>query len=448
MVLLFFVNLFSLNLEEIYTLSYRKETLNQSWVELLNYIEKNEYTEKVVKYGEVISAKKELLNDYENSNFINHILSEDLSKFLSSLSVLSENFFISEENTDNILIIFPNLLQNLNEIFIRGYFEEDYYKSLYRLKGLKEKIRVVNFDAFLNKMVSEVMENSVYLDQEMKNFVKEFIPNNILKSINVIIRQNKFYLSEENFVSGYRLLNFLNDNNVIDSDNLTILTKLDFYFEIKSELIDMNNKVYFLEKSEISTFVKDIYQIGLKLSEMSLENVLLKNLYLSLIKTINNRMNTINENIISEVDFNKLMGVFESDIENELIKLSSRLKLNEPSTDTQNTSESTVSKNEKQDKRIKSSFIVYIYIIIILVFVLLIILFFEIFPSIKKVEFLCKIGFGKYALRISEKLVMKQPNNYKNYIAMAKAFETIGEYNSSISSYKKAMKLKEKGELK
>jgi len=453
LILFIFVNLFSMNLEEIYTLSYRKETLNQSWAELLNYIEKNEYTEKVIEYGEIISAKKELLNNFKNSNFIDHILSEDLSKFLSSLSVLSENLSINEENTENILIIFPYLIRDLNEIFIKGYIEEDYYKSLYRLKGLKEKLNVPNFEAFLNNMVKEVMKNSVYLDQEMKNFVKEFIPNNILANINEIIAENKFYLSEENFVSAYRLLNFLNDNNVISSENLTVLKKLESYFSLKSRLTDMNNRVYFLEKSEMNTFIKDIYQTGIKLSEMSLENSLLKDLYLSSIKTMNNRMNTVNENIISDIDFNKLMGIFGKDIENELIKLSSNLELTEQSTDIRNveiTEESTdrVLLETVQEVESKTNnFMVYVYFAIIVAFVLFVVLIFELFPTIKKVDFLCKIGFGRYALRISEKLVMKEPNNYKSYMAMAKSFEAIGEYNSSISSYKKAMKLKEKGEI-
>jgi hypothetical protein len=434
--LIIVVSIFSMNLEEIYTLSYREETLNQSWSELLKYIEENEYTNKVAEYGEIISAKKELLSVYGNSNFVKHILAEDSAKFLSSLSVLREDLLIDEEDTKNILLIFPYIVQDLNEIFIKGYMEEDYFKSLYRLQGLEEKIQVPNFEAFLNNLVNEVIKNSFYLDQEMKNFVKKFVPENILEKINGIIRDNKIYLSEENFVSAYTLLNFLSNNHVINSENLTTLKKLESYFRIKSELTDMNNKVYFLEKTEMNTFVREIYQVGEKLSQMTLENELLKNLYLSSIKTMNNRINTVEENIISDIDLNKLIGKFNEDIENELIKLSSKLEMTDSATTIENTDETD------------ENYMIYLYIGIVVAIVLFIILIFELAPSIKKVEFLCKIGFGKYALRISEKLVMKEPNNYKSYMAMAKAFETMGEYNSSISSYKKAMKLKEKGEIK
>jgi hypothetical protein len=448
------VSIFSMNLEEIYTLSYREETLNQSWSELLKYIEENEYTNKVVEYGEIISAKKELLSVYGNSNFIHHILAEDLAKFLSSLSVLREDILISTNDTKNILIIFPYIVQDLNEIFIKGYMEEDYFKSLYRLQGLEEKIQVPNFEAFLNNLVNEVIKNPVYLDQEMKNFVKKFIPKNILVKINDIISDNKIYLSENNFVSAYTLLNFLNNNHVINSENLTTLKKLESYFSLKSELTDMNNKVYFLEKAEMETFVQEIYQVGEKLAQMTLENDLLKNLYLSSIKTMNNKIYTIDENIISDVDLNKLIGKFDEDIENELIKLSSKLEIMDSTTIIENTIETnesteiiTTNKNNDEMKK-EENYTLYIYIGIVLATVLFVFLIFEVSPSIKKVEFLCKIGLGKYALRISEKLVMKEPNNYKNYMAMAKAFEAIGEYNSSIVCYKKAMKLKEKGEIK
>lgn len=448
------VSIFSMNLEEIYTLSYREETLNQSWSELLKYIEENEYTNKVAEYGEIISAKKELLNVYGNSNFVKHILAEDSAKFLSSLSVLREDVLISENETKNILIIFPSIVQDLNEIFIKGYMEEDYFKSLYRLQGLEEKLQVPNFEAFLNNLVNEVIKNPVYLDQEMKNFIKKFIPKNILEKINGIIRDNKIYLSEENFVSAYTLLNFLSNNHVINSENLTTLKKLESYFSLKSELTDMNNNVYFLEKTDMNTFVQEIYQVGEKLSQMTLENDLLKNLYLSSIKTMNNRINTVEENIISDVDLNKLIGEFNEDIENELIKLSSKLEMTDSATTIENTDETdestemiTSNSNNNEVKK-EENYMLYFYIGVIIAIVLFFILIFELAPSIKKVEFLCKIGFGKYALRVSEKLVMKEPNNYKSYMAMAKAFEAMGEYNSSISSYKKAMKLKEKGEIK
>jgi tetratricopeptide (TPR) repeat protein len=332
--------------------------------------------------------------------------------------------------------------------------EEDYFKSLYRLQGLEEKIQVPNFEAFLNNLVNEVIKNPVYLDQEMKNFVKKFIPKNILVKINDIISDNKIYLSENNFVSAYTLLNFLNNNHVINSENLTTLKKLESYFSLKSELTDMNNKVYFLEKAEMETFVQEIYQVGEKLVQMTLENDLLKNLYLSSIKTMNNKIYTIDENIISDVDLNKLIGKFDEDIENELIKLSSKLEIMDSTTVIENTIETnesteiiTTNKNNDEMKK-EENYTLYIYIGIVLATVLFVFLIFEVSPSIKKVEFLCKIGLGKYALRISEKLVMKEPNNYKNYMAMAKAFEAIGEYNSSIVCYKKALKLKEKGEIK
>ncbi|MGM0640635.1 MAG: hypothetical protein ACQESN_04325 [Thermotogota bacterium] len=397
-----------------------------------------------------------MYNKYSNTNFVNHILSEDFSKFLTSLSVLRKDLKLNATDTENILIIFPFIEDELNEIFVKGYMEEDYYKSLYRLEGLSKKINIANFDAFLNSLVSQVIKNSVYLDGEMKNFINTFIPKNIQENINKIIQENQIYLSEGNFVSAYRLLSFMQENGVINSNNLTVLKKLENYFDLKNYLTEMNNRVYFLEKTDMRSFLKEIYNKGKDLSDMSLENDLLKDLYLSVIKTMNNRLNSIDENIIANIDLNSLMGEFDEDIENEIIKLSSKIEITNDSTDiTKDSTETVVSSptlnsdlEEKTEQSSKDRSILIIYLGIIVGILIFTIVYFEFKPSIKKVELLCKIGLGKYALHLSEKIVMKKPNDYKSYLAMAKSFEAIGEYKSSISSYKKAMKLKEKGETK
>lgn len=362
---------------------------------------------------------------------------------------------MNEKDTENIIIIFPFIVNKMNEILIKGYMDEDYYKSLYRLKGLEKRVKVGNFEAFLNNFVSEEIKNPVYLDQEMKNFIITFIPKNVLEKINQILNEDEIYLTEENYVSAYSLLSFMKNNSIIDSKNLTVLKKLENYFDLKTELTEMNNKVFFLEKTDMNYFIKEIYNVGKELSVISLEDDLLKNLYLSAVKTMNNRLSSIDENIISDVDMNKLMGDFNEDIESELIKLSSKINISNQSTELtqsstvlQNNSKKATSSEKIEDKTNNNKFILFIYLFIIIGVFLMIFLYFEIKPNVKKVELLCKFGLGKYALHLSEKIVMKKPNDYKSYIAMAKSYEAIGEYNSSISSYKKAMKLKEKGEIK
>ena len=150
------------------------------------------------------------------------------------------------------------------------------------------------------------------------------------------------------------------------------------------------------------------------------------------------------------------MGEFDEDIENEIIKLSSKIDITEESTEITEISTNTKIATQTENSTLTESSIknninknyLYVYVGIIILVLVLIFIYFEISPTVKKVELLCKIGFGKYALHLSEKIVMKKPNDYKSYLAMAKSFEATGDYKSSISSYKKAMKLKEKGEIK
>lgn len=71
-------------------------------------------------------------------------------------------------------------------------------------------------------------------------------------------------------------------------------------------------------------------------------------------------------------------------------------------------------------------------------------LYFELFPTYNKINFLCNLKFGKYAVHLAEKLVIKDPGNYKNFLVLARSYEVLGDYAASINAYKSALNLKNK----
>ena len=76
--------------------------------------------------------------------------------------------------------------------------------------------------------------------------------------------------------------------------------------------------------------------------------------------------------------------------------------------------------------------------------ILFVFLYFELFPTYNKINFLCNIKLGKYAVHLAEKLVIKDPGNYKNFLILARAYEVLGDYTASIDAYRSAINLKDK----
>jgi cytochrome c-type biogenesis protein CcmH/NrfG len=54
------------------------------------------------------------------------------------------------------------------------------------------------------------------------------------------------------------------------------------------------------------------------------------------------------------------------------------------------------------------------------------------------------LKLGRYAAHLAEKLILKNPEDYKAFLILAKSYEVAGKYNASINAYKTAIKLKDK----
>jgi hypothetical protein len=440
--------MFSLSLEEIYTLSKRQETLDRSWTELLKYMQENPEDKNIENYGQKISAKIYIREKYGRYNFINSIISEDLRMFGTSLAVLDKNLKIEKEFTEKILLIFPELSNNIKNIFESGIFNETYYKNFYRLDGLQKLVMPNSYMPFLKTFVESSISSPSFLDDSLEMFVIVFVQRNSLIRLNEIILDNEFLLNESDYSGAYKLLTFLNNNNIINETNLVVYRRLEKYYSLRNKLSSLNNSVFFVEKNEMKSFVEETISLGEELINLRTEKKLLESLYFSLLKTLNSRIINFNEHLFVEKDINEIVNKFDNDVNNELIKLSvnlSTLSNKIPSINETDSEQNTHS--EENEKNLFSNIPLIIKIFLgIIILIILIILSFELLPSYRKVDFLCGIGFGKYAARIAEKIVLKHPYDYKAYLSLAKAFEKSGDYNSSINTYKNAMKIKEKNE--
>lgn len=451
----------SLDLEEIYNLSKLPETLDQSWSEMLIYIQNNPEDYRIVKYGEIISAKISLRNVYSRQNFLRHIISEDIRSFGVALGVLDNSFLIPEENTLKILKVFPNIPRNLEIIFENGDLTPLYYKEFFRLQGLENYIFPKTYMPFINYFVNRAINSASFFDRTIESFILKFIPRNNLRNINLVIQESQFILSENDYSGAFRLLSFLNNNNIISEDNFMSFTRLNNYFSLRSKINELNNAVYFVENEELNLFIEDTIATGINIANLRTEKKALTDMYLAVLKTLNTRLDRIDSHIIihEKYDINNIVNRFDDNIRNEFIKMSLNIQATKRdlihdtdlSTDKAletNDSTEMISLEDSDIANEKNNFsLMYIFIFIIMI-LLSVFIFFEIFPNHKKIYFLCNLGLGKYAIRLSQKAIIKDPQEYKNYMALAKAYENTGEYTLSFNTYKTALKLKEKNDLK
>ncbi|BBE29952.1 hypothetical protein OSSY52_00930 [Tepiditoga spiralis] len=434
--IIFSIQIFSITLENIYNLSKNSSTLDKSWKELVLYIQKNGSNQQLERYGEIISAKKYLYNKYKNFKFINTIISEDLKEFLIGIGIIDFNF--SEEDTKKILYIFKNLPKTIQNILESGKMEEINLKYSYKIKGLNSYVNQKSDDLFLKYLIDKTIQNPPFFDKDMQNFVNTFISKSHIIKMNEIIESSRYYIQEKDFMGGYNLLKFLYEKNYISDKNLKQYYKLKTYFELKNKLSTYASTVYTFENQEIEKYTYDVLSLINSVSNLTLSKKMLEDILYSIVKVLNTRIEKLDKKL--NVDFSNIqINNLNEELSNEIIKL--KLKLNYSKDIIKNASNN---KTEKSNKIKTNFFIEYLFIFLVIITLIILMLLFELFPSEKKVEFLCKIGMGKYGLRLTEKLILKNPNYYKYYILLATVYEVIGDFEKSISAYKTATNLKKK----
>ncbi|PNR96865.1 hypothetical protein [Petrotoga sp. 9PWA.NaAc.5.4] len=436
---------FAIDIQSIVNLSKNPATLDISWEYFLKYIQENPEDEKITSVGELISAKLYFYNKYRNYNFVNSIISENLKDFCTNLGVLSSTFRIPAEDTKKIVFIFPQLPKVIENIINTGEFSDNSYKYLYKLEGLKDYINVNNYEVFIKNVIESSIRSPVFFDEDMKGFVEAFVPKNNLSLFEQFISESRYMVYEENYLGVYKLLTFLKDNNSLNR-SIIIYNELDRYFSIKQKLTELNNRVYFVEKQELSSFITDIYKVGEELKNLTIEKGLLFNLYYSLLKSLNVKLENIEEKVPVYNNFETLSKGFSDQINSEILKLQMNIVQVNDLGISQNTKNLAYvandnDKNVDDNKEVGIFFYLFTSIFIIILFLFI---YFEMFPSYSKINFLCNVRFGKYAVHLSEKLILKNPEDYKAFLILAKSYEIAGNYNASVNAYKTAMNLKSK----
>ena len=296
-------------------------------------------------------------------------------------------------------------------------------------------------------VLSKILLNcQFFFDEDMKHFVLTFVPKNNLALFEEIINKSKYIVNEENYLGIYNLLSFLNDNNVL-KQSLIIYSQLDKYFMIKKELTTLNNTVFFVEKQELSSFISEVFEVGIEIKDLQIEKTLLYNMYYSLLRTLNSKLENIQELVPIEKDFEELKFAFNNEINGEILKLQNNVVRIQsyPAGKASLSSSLAEQKSNEEAQNKNNTHSTFLYVVAgIGIGILFVFLYFELFPTYNKINFLCNIKLGKYAVHLAEKLVIKDPGNYKNFLILARAYEVLGDYTASVDAYRSAINLKDK----
>jgi hypothetical protein len=445
-ILLSTLSIFSwaLTLDEIENLSKNPATLELSWEYFLEYIIENPSDARITDTGSLISAKISLFNKYRNYNFANFIISEDLKNFCINLGVIGTNFSIPEDDTNKILFIFPEIVPILNNIFNTGNFEESYYKYLYKLEGLKEHLQVNSYETFIKTTISNSLSSPIYFDEDVEKFIEVFVPANNYILFEKFISESKYLVDEDKYLGAYKLLTFLNKHNSINESIFTY-SQLKNYFSFKQKLTSLNDQVFFVEKQELSSFISEVYKVGEDLKALTIEKNLLYNIFLPLLKALNSKLENIQEKVpVVDENFENLSFSFNEQINAEILKLQMHITRIENLPIVVESDKATLVEQPTDSQEASARRIFVYFLLSILGTFIVIFLYFELYPSYSKINFLCTLKLGRYAAHLAEKLILKNPEDYKAFLILAKSYEVAGKYNASINAYKTALKLKDK----
>lgn len=444
---------FSMTIEEIRNLSKMPNTLNQAWGEFVKYIAMNPNDSSIGILGEILSAKKYFAGKYKNAPFFDSLIQENFNKFCNSLGLY--NNYLNEDETQFVLKIFPQIPLTVKRILETGIIEQNSCKYLYKLNGLEQYISPFSYQGFLQIFVDKSIKSPVFLDKDMEKFVVKFVPKSKIKEINYILSNSSYFLDENNYLGAFKLLDFLRREGIITSEELQNYTLLKKYFDLKTQIGELSSNIYIVDPENLEEFTSNILEITHETLNLSIKHNTLYILLSGIIKTIRIRIESSNKIIFNNIPEN-LDNLIKNSPEQlkkeltELKKVISEASLNIKEKSSQNPSESVSTSTNTSNTTTankKKNLIFYVSSIFIL---LLLILFFTPYfiTSQKSVEFYMKLKMYKVALKITERLLIKNPNDYKSYILMARIFEELDEIEQAMMAYKMAHKKRKNQDLK
>ncbi|NUU99440.1 hypothetical protein XO12_04785 [Marinitoga sp. 1154] len=441
--------LFSISIEDIKNLSKMPDTLNQAWGEFIKYIAENPDDPAIGVLGEVLSAKKYFYKNYKNAPFFEALIQENFNKFCGSLGLY--NNILNEDETGLILKIFPQIPLIVKRTLETGIMELNSYKNLYKLEGLEKYITPFSYEGFLQILVDKSIKSPVFLDKDMENFIVKFVPKSKIRDINNILNNSTYFLDENNYMGAFKLLSFLKEQGVISANELQTYSLLKKYFDLKTKIGELSSNIYIISPEELLDFTLNVLDIVDQTVNLNIEKNTLYTLLEGVIKTIRIRIESSNKIIFKSIP-DKLDDLIEkspSNISKELTNLK-KIILNSTlqNTKEQKTSDiSTSSKATSAEKGESKGFIIYPAIVIILIILLVLYIPYNV-VSYKSVEFYMNLKMYKVALKVVEKILIKNPDDYKAYILMARILEELNEIDKAMIAYKTAHNKRKNHDLK
>ncbi len=188
-----------------------------------------------------------------------------------------------------------------------------------------------------------------------------------------------------------------------------------------------------------------MYKVGEDLKNLTIRKNLLYNIFLPLLKALNSKLENIQEKVpVVDENFENLAFSFSEQINAEILKLQMHItRIENLPTVSESVTSTLVEQPTDSQEASRRTLFVYFLLSILGAFII-IFLYFELYPSYSKINFLCTLKLGKFATHLAEKLILKNPEDYKAFLILAKSYEVAGKYNASINAYKTALKLKDK----
>ncbi|SHE63181.1 hypothetical protein SAMN02745164_00827 [Marinitoga hydrogenitolerans DSM 16785] len=434
---------FSTSIEDIKNLSKMPNTLNQAWVQFVKYISENPNDPSIGILGEILSAKKYFYENYKNAPFLNSLIQENFNKFCNSLGLYNGN--LNEEETQLILKIFPKIPLSIKRTLETGIIELNSYKYFYKLDGLNKYISPFTYQGFLQIFVDKSIKSPVFLDKDMEKFVVTFVPKSKIAEINNILNNSTYFLDENNYLGAFKLLDFLRREGIINTEELQTYSLLKKYFDLKAQIGELSSNIYIVELNSLENFTQNILNITEQTLNLNIEKNTLYTLLTGILKTIRIRIESSNKIIFKKPPDNidKLIEDSQEPLKTELIELKQTILnsvINKKDTSTVASKSNIATKTEKNEKN--NGLVIY-YAIILILFLIFIFLIPYFILSHKSVEFYMKLKLYKIALKITEKMIIKDPNDYKTYILMARILEELDEVEQAMMAYKMAHKKKQ-----
>ncbi|KAF2956420.1 hypothetical protein [Marinitoga sp. 38H-ov] len=444
--LLFSVIILSITIDDIKNLSKMPDTLENAWGEFVKYIAENPTDPSIGILGEVLSSKKYFFENYRNAPFLEPLIQENFNKFCSSLGLYNNS--LNFEETQLLLKIFPQIPVTLKRIIETGIMELSSYKYLYKLEGIEKYISPFTYQGFLQIFIDKSIKSPVFLDKDMEKFVIKFIPKSKLKDINYILNNSTYFLDENNYLGAFKLLDFLKNQGIITPEELQTYSLLNKYFDLKSKIGQLSSNIYIINPDELEIFTLNILDITDEVLNLSIEKNTLYTLLTGIIKTVRIRIESSNKIIFKDIPekISFLIDKSKDPLKSELIELKNIIDNSSLKNETIKSTETTKNSSEVENVNTLNNF--YYFLFGIFIFFLIFIFFIPyFFPSHKSIEFYMKLKLHKIALKVSEKLLLKNPNDYKTYILMARILEELNEVEQAMMAYKMAHKKKQNQDL-